>query len=116
MSKCWEYMAVNWVYTREWTLPADGSPGKAIWRSKLHIYRSGQEAEIRDCYDSEEPVAKAAWWLDVLQELGAEGWELVGETVQDTVLVSEENGWKSKGTPANVRWLLKRRLERDRSR
>jgi hypothetical protein len=114
MTKRWEYMAVNWVYTRESALPEDGPPEKTAWRSKLHIYRSGQKTETRDCYDSEQPVANAAWWLDVLQELGGEGWELVGETVQDTVLISEENGWKSRETPANVRWLLKRRLERDK--
>lgn len=85
--------------------------GKNIWRSKLYIHRSGQKTEVRACYDSEQPVAKPAWWLNVLGEFGADGWELVGETVEDTVLVSEEHGWTSKGTPASIRWLLKRRLE-----
>ncbi|HET7444711.1 MAG TPA: hypothetical protein VFJ57_08640 [Solirubrobacterales bacterium] len=107
MIQAWEYMTISWVYTREWNFtPPD--PGRTIWKSQFYIYRPGAGTETRLGNDSDNPEAQTTWYLEVLQEFGAEGWELVGETVIDTVLITEENGWKSKGIPAHIRWTLKR--------
>jgi hypothetical protein len=110
MTELWEYMTISWTYTREWKFTPPG-PGRDIWKSQFYIYRPRAKTETRLGSDSDNPEAKTTWYLEILQEFGAEGWELVGETVMDTVLVSEENGWKSKGVPAHIRWTFKRRRD-----
>ncbi|OJU84326.1 MAG: hypothetical protein BGO11_16825 [Solirubrobacterales bacterium 70-9] len=99
-------MSVVWVSTREWKVPP--IPGVTVFKSQFYIYRPGEKAEVRLGSDSENPDAETTWYLKVLQEVGTEGWECIGETVMDTALITEEHGWKSKEVPVHIRWLFKR--------
>ncbi len=108
MATKWEYMSISWVSSREWKAPP--IPGVEVFKSHFYIYRPREKAEVRLNRDSENPDAETTWYLEVLQEVGEEGWECIGETVMDTALITEENGWKSKQIPVNIRWLFKRPL------
>jgi hypothetical protein len=110
MSERWEYMTFSWIYRKKWTSPQLGGSGD-VWSSEFQISRYGEQVETRPASNSEKRPEKPTGFMDLLHEFGADGWELVGETVLDTVLVGEEHGWRSKGTPAHVRWTLKRRLD-----
>jgi hypothetical protein len=104
----WEYMSVSYRYTREWVFP----PGETVWKCWFDIYKPGKGTETRRSTDSSDPDLKdSIWWLDLLQEFGAEGWELVGETIQSWVVVDEENGWRNKRVPTHIRWSFKRPVE-----
>jgi hypothetical protein len=105
-------MSVSYRYTREWVLPPSGPPGRTVWKSWFDIYKPGKGTETRRSTDSSDSDLKdSIWWLDLLQEFGAEGWELVGETIQNSVVVDEENGWKNKRMPTSIRWNFKRPTE-----
>lgn len=96
-SQRWEYMSILWEETR------DISRDYAMF----YIDRPGAEVDTRRGHDSNDPEAEHVRYLDLLQKFGAEGWEVVGETVLGTATV-QALGWKAVQSPVRIRWTLKR--------
>lgn len=107
MTERWEYMVFDWSYVTRFK--SDGSRGNSQeWRSELGIRKPGMDREERLHHDyGEEPVFSL---LDVLNEFGAEGWELTTETVLATAAVVDTHGWSDAGLPIEMRWTLRRRI------
>lgn len=105
MTERWEYMQVEWVATTSRKM-IDGSP-RQTHRSEIEIAAPGEEKEIRLSYDSENPEAQTENLLQVLNELGAEGWELIGEVVSESI-IAPKSGWPQVGMPIRTQYLLKR--------
>ena len=104
MSKRWEYMSVVWVNaTRK-----NAATGKQEWRAEYGISRKGEPLEKRVQYDYGEDESRVTL-LDLANELGAEGWEMIGETVLSSAAITA-HGWSEVGSPIEIRWIFKRRL------
>ena len=101
MAKRWEYMSIDWEQVRESSRDRD--------HATYYVRRPGAEVEVRPGYDSAKPDAEVPRFLDLLQEFGAEGWELVSETVFDAATVYAL-GWKTVQSPVSMRWMMKRPL------
>jgi hypothetical protein len=109
MTERWEYMSVIWVNSVE---EVSRDPVKYGWANDLYIWRPGaEEAERLPEWSSRDKSVTGPSELDVLNELGAEGWELVGREVLDSVVGKLSSGWSEGGFPVRTRATLKRRLE-----
>lgn len=97
----------------EGTYPSGKPKRKQFWKSEFVIVESGKEPEARLGYSNFEADegAETVKIQDLLAEFGAQGWELLSETVLDTTIVSNHGGWSQVGTPIQIRWILKRRVE-----
>lgn len=104
MTERWEYTAVSWAYTFDTEGPVP------TWRQTFSIHRAGQATEERPYWSSETPDDTGPSLLEILNELGAEGWELVNDTVNDSKIMDERGGWAEVGTPIARQYLFKRRL------
>jgi hypothetical protein len=98
MSERWQYMTIVWGHI--------STPDRGLV----------QEYFINGAGRSEKRVSRAEHgededfsFGDFLDELGAEGWELVSETVLETTLLPGI-GWEQVGSPVRIRWMLKKRL------
>jgi hypothetical protein len=92
----WEYLTLTWVHS------ATGTEGALTYESKWLIRQGHSGADtVRPAEDT---------LVDVLADLGAEGWELVNETLQSTAQISKP-AYPSSTTPLRVRWILKRPAE-----
>lgn len=117
MTDRWEYKLIHWAsstkFVNEGTHPGGQPKRKQYWKSEFKIIESGREPETLLASSShvEDAGAKTASIQDLLNEFGAEGWELVSETVLDTTIVTSQIGWPKAGTPIEIRWTLKRRVE-----
>jgi hypothetical protein len=118
MSDRWEYKLIYWSFSTKFegelgTYPSGESKRKQFWRVQLQSRESGKEPDDRLSYSNfgEDLGADTVKIQDLLNEFGAQGWELVSETVLDTTLVSDQNGWSKAGTPIEIRWILKRKVE-----
>lgn len=87
MSDSWEYMQIVWAYT-----------GSGV-EEAFFISQPGKGSDKRDASDLHIN--------ELLNEFGAQGWELVTETVLESV-VMEHKGWGPAGMPKRERWTLKR--------
>lgn len=77
MTERWEYMSVTWVSSTE-----KKGKSKRTWKHEYFISRPGQESETRESWSSEYAENKYKFTrVELLSELGAEGWELVTDTV-----------------------------------
>lgn len=104
MSKRWEYMSVVWINaTRK-----NGLGGEQEWRAEYVISRQGEAVEKRVQYDFGEDESRVTF-LDLANEFGADGWELVSESVLSSAAITA-HGWSEVGSPIEIRWLFKRRL------
>jgi len=117
MSEGWEYKLILWTSSTELRdegrHPSGRPKSTRYWRSEFHIAQSGMEAEKRlaySTYDKDEGIERVSLG-ELLAEFGAEGWELVSETVLDSVVVPKDQGWSNVGTPTQVRWVMKRRAQ-----
>jgi len=80
------------------------------WTENFWIYRPGdKEGQKLEAHSgsSKNPEHKTTI-LKILAELGAEGWELVSETVLDTTIVASGLGWRDVAIPVKMRWTFKR--------
>jgi hypothetical protein len=105
MRQRWEYLTVLRLYETA----QDDFPGKT-WTENFWIYRPGdEEGQKREAHSgsSKEPEYKVTI-RDIFAELGAEGWELVSETVLDTTIVAGGLGWTDVAIPVRMRWTFKR--------
>ena len=105
MTDRWEYMSVTWIYSTT----NQNTVAPTTWKGEYSIARPGQPRETRLSYDSTDKGAETTGIDALLNELGADGWELVSETVMDTTIFSSLHGWSDSGTPTQMRWSLKRR-------
>jgi hypothetical protein len=80
------------------------------WRYDYAISRPGKEREVRTGWSSAEGVNAAFNLLDLLNEFGAEGWELISESVLDSIIFSERHGWSQVGGPVQIKCILKREV------
>jgi hypothetical protein len=101
MSDRWEYMTICWV--------AQTSPS----RQDLHIWRPGEEEEIRRQWSKADPDAPGPKPRELLNEFGADGWELVSDTVTESAVGRTISGWDRGGFPVRREWTLKRRIDRE---
>jgi hypothetical protein len=88
MTLKWEYL-VAW-HERSWTQHGE----KTTWKETLKLQAPGK-AEIQEVDHWQ--------WADLFTALGAQGWELVSETVLSTVATKSGTG-----EPVRVRYIFKR--------
>ena len=100
----WEYLVVAWNLTA--TPPA---PGEANWRldGAFQISRPGVQGAQTRRYDGATPTTLG---FDLLNELGAEGWELVSNVVERTA-VAPAQGYQTAGVPVATTQIFKRPAE-----
>lgn len=96
MTTRWEYAVIEWWSVAERREGA-GSEGWS-YTTTYRIVRPGEAPE-------ELPPRRTI--IDVLNDLGAEGWELVNTTIQHS-RVGEVFGWIEASSPVYQTWLLKR--------
>jgi hypothetical protein len=89
----WEYLTLTWMHS------ASGTEGALQYESKWLIRQGHTGVETQRSADDA--------LVDVLADLGNEGWELVNETLQSSTQLSRP-GFPSASTPLRVRWILKR--------
>lgn len=114
MTQPWEYKAVLWVSSaelrNEGRHPSGAIKKKWYYRSEFQIHEGGRELDRRLNHSTygEDEGAETVNIQDLLAELGAEGWELVSESVLNSVIVDKSEGWSQVGIPITIRWMLKR--------
>jgi hypothetical protein len=117
MNERWEYKLISWASATQAVqgTPPSGmvNPKKYLWKNEFVIKGPGEELESRLGYSDyeEDTGARTVKIQDLLNEFGAEGWELISETILDTTIVGNHAGWSKIGTPVEIRWILKRRVE-----
>jgi hypothetical protein len=89
----WEYLTLTWSHT------ATGTEGALQYESKW-LVRHGHSGV-------DEPRSADEALVDVLADLGQDGWELVNETLQSSTQLNKA-GFPNTSTPLRVRWILKR--------
>ena len=101
MSTRWEYLVISWNMTA--TPPA--SPSEE-WRLEgaYHIARPGAVGVETRRYDGAHSSTLA---FELLNEFGAEGWELVSNVVERTTLAPAQ-GYQTAGVPIASTQIFKR--------
>jgi hypothetical protein len=98
LSLRWEYASVSWAFYR----PLAESELKNLqWTKEITISRPGREKESRIEW-TEGSGDTGADLSAAFGELGAEGWELVSETVRDVGLSGDYFGWSTASRPISV--------------
>jgi hypothetical protein len=99
----WEYLTVSWNLVA--TPPA--LQGEA-WKLEgaLQVARPGGGVETRR-YDASQSTTLA---FDLLNELGAEGWELISHVVERST-VAPAQGYETAGVPIASMQIFKRPVE-----
>ncbi|HEX5594042.1 MAG TPA: hypothetical protein VFX35_11925 [Solirubrobacterales bacterium] len=92
-----------------------GEPEEEEYFHYIHtffIWRPGsREAEEREGWSSDNQ--KRGGYPDILNELGAEGWELVERSTGSSVSGPSRLGWSGAAWPVEIVWTLKRPVEGD---
>jgi hypothetical protein len=70
-----------------------------------------EEADERLAWSSEESDQTRTNVLTVLNELGAEGWELVSRVIQSNAMGKSNLGWTTAGWPIETVWSMKREID-----
>lgn len=96
MRETWQYLVMVWEYTTKMV------DQEQTWAGKYYIYRTGVETVEK------EPTGS---FVGLLDELGADGWELVTSEPTRNTLVSTFGGWTEVSMPVRIRWTFKRRVE-----
>ena len=104
MSTRWEYLVLAWAMT---ATPPDASSD--AWRldASFHIFRPGAASAETRSYDGSQASTLG---FELLNELGAEGWELVSSTVERTA-VAPAQGYQTAGVPIATTQIFKRPAE-----
>jgi hypothetical protein len=90
----WEYLSLVWTSHFSYSPTAGGST-----ESRFKVSRPGSD-------DPEERPGSDRV-IDILNELGAEGWELTTMEVQANI-VGKSQGWSEAGRPVRRVWMFKR--------
>jgi len=113
MTELWEYMSFRWTYAIAPQAGTVESERKWAYKEDIYIWHPGAEkAEHRPVRDSADSRISGPRPLDVLNELGAEGWELVETSVTGSA-VGPKYGWDEASFPVERGWTLKRPVARD---
>ena len=96
----WEYLIVAWNLTA--TPPASPSEAWTL-EGAFHISRPGGVVETRR-YDGALPPTLG---FELLNELGADGWELVSNTVERSTVAAAQ-GYQTAGVPIASTQIFKR--------
>jgi hypothetical protein len=104
MTTRWEYLTVAWNLIA--TAPV--APGES-WKLEgaIQISRPGVAGVDSRRYDASAPSTLA---FDVLNELGADGWELVSHVVERST-VAPAQGYETAGVPIASTQIFKRPVE-----
>jgi hypothetical protein len=104
MTTRWEYLVVAWTLTA--TPPA--TPADA-WdlQGAFHISRPGVSGVETRRYDGSQA---STLMFDLLNEFGADGWELVSNVV-DRSTVAPAQGYQTAGVPIASTQIFKRSVE-----
>ena len=107
MRQKWEYLILDWIYSVENLPSTPAGRNQYAYTSDLHIWRPGaEEADIRPLWSSTDSSVSGNV-LDVLNELGAEGWEIATHVISDTILGPKDK-WAEVGYPIRTQRILKR--------
>jgi hypothetical protein len=101
--KRWEYLRVARIYS---TSQKEGQ--KSTWKQVFTIYWPNGETEERLCWVSGGTDEETTSLVELLGELGSDGWELVSSNVLDSVVISHQYGWSNVGIPVTTCWDFKR--------
>jgi len=109
MTDQWEYMSISWTHNAK-LLPGPADDRKWAFKEDFWIWHPGAEtAEHRPLRDTQDEDVSGTDILEILNELGAEGWELIGETLRESA-AGKRRGWPEAAYPIVRQWTLKRRL------
>lgn len=93
----WEYLTVHYAYE---FIEGRASLGEDRgWSDTYRIHRPGE--------DKFEPLVVDEW-TTVLNQLGAEGWELVGERVLSSTIFQKSQGFNNVAVPVGLLFTFKR--------
>jgi hypothetical protein len=96
MSARWEYLFVAWQSPN----PAAGGVGDT---------QAGEPGYwITRPYTDAEKAPGDVKLSQLLNDLGAEGWELISHTIPKSVVLSKWLGWPNVGGPIEMTWTFKR--------
>ncbi len=101
---------VSWSWTAARKAIEEQTPGSTFrFNETFYLWRPGaSEAEVRLAYSTDDPdTRRKTTIMDILNELGAEGWELVTSVVTKST-VGPMDGWETAGYPITRGWTLKR--------
>jgi len=100
----WEYLVLSWAMT---ATPPDAVSNDWRLEASFHIFRPGAVTAETRTYDGTQP---ATLGFELLNELGAEGWELVSNVVERTA-VAPAQGYQTAGVPIATTQIFKRPAE-----
>lgn len=104
MSVRWEYLVLSWAMT---ATPPDAVYDEWRLEASFHIFRPGALSAETRSYDGTQPSTLG---FELLNELGAEGWELVSNVVERTA-VAPAQGYQTAGVPIATTQIFKRPAE-----
>jgi hypothetical protein len=96
MSTQWEYLLVLWQGPN---LATEGAGDTQKEEAGYQITRPNTKTE---------KVPADIRLSRLLNDLGAEGWELVSHTILRSVIFSKSLGWSNVGGPIEMAWTFKR--------
>jgi hypothetical protein len=100
----WEYLVLSWAMT---ATPPDDVYNEWRLEASFHIFRPGALSAETRSYDGTQPSTLG---FELLNELGAEGWELVSNVVERTA-VAPAQGYQTAGVPVATTQIFKRPAE-----
>jgi hypothetical protein len=108
MTERWEYATVIWsLSVSKKEFPVQGSEWAV--RKDLHIWLPGTEqSDHRPISDSEDDSISGPRNLDVMNELGADGWELACRETTGSAVGISTYGWPEASFPVATTWHFKR--------
>ena len=96
----WQYLCVTWEYS---TQVVGDQP--RTWANRYFLRRDGGEATA---------LPEGLDWVKYLNELGSDGWELVTERMQNSVVFGgQELGWSNVAGPVRMVFTFKRPVASD---
>jgi len=109
VSERWEYMTIVFIASQE---PKKWPSGRISYsqRQDLEIWRPGdKDPELIPLWSSEDESVTGSRPRALLNEYGAEGWELASDVVTESAVGKTQSGWERAGFPIRREWVLKRR-------
>jgi hypothetical protein len=101
VSARWEYLVLSWAMT---ATPPDAMSDEWRLEASFHIFRPGALSAETRTYDGTQPSTLG---FELLNELGADGWELVSNVVERTA-VAPAQGYQTAGVPIATTQIFKR--------
>lgn len=117
MTTRWEYLSLVWqkaVEKKTTMKDAVVEPPEPeehwSYAETIYLWRPGaEEAEVHRGWSTDEPDRRTDT-LRLLNELGADGWELVGRAIQSSSVGKSRLGWTTAGWPVEIVWTMKREI------